>query len=291
MNEDNIKYIIEPFGFHQFGDKALLYTARGAFVINKLGMMRLLNQLSKGINRDIQEKELKQMMGEEQINPLEGISFLSEETGTLRPQRMGPQSIQNLIIFSDNKWVVNKLRDSFKCKNSLKIFTADCPQKVTYSNPLVVVYLEKYTEDFVKELYLLNRENNDIIFLTSYLLDKYFFIDNFYIKSNGNPCHFCNLGWLKGNAAQKATSGSRNFFFFYQYLVQNKLPLPPALPTSEIDQMFIVYLLRNTVQGLIENVEHSPEMDEINLSTCIDLRRGTITKDIITHWEFCDCMC
>ena len=127
----------------------------------------------------------------------------------------------------------------------------------------------------------------------SYVYNGLVYIDNVYCSRWHNPCHLCNMGHLE-TQLRVSLDGNLTYQHLVDLVYQEDEDFAVGLDLDALDVAKVVCALANVLdrffvrsRGLALGTDESPE--DVNYSTLLDLQRNTITRDVATYWELCDC--
>lgn len=152
----------------------------------------------------------------------------------------------------------------------------------------ICIVCTKYDYQKLKALYFsLADSTSQSAISVVYLNGNILRIDQPYIASIGNPCHFC---LIDRQLNYEKCSGTRNS---WSALLKFCIERNTALPSQKLSLM-----QRNlAMDALIQKIKFHTEdnqgfkyQDNVLSSMAVDLNTGSISEDPIPHWHSCSCL-
>ena len=289
-------YQVKPFQSCELDNSRLLVaTQLGSFVIEDPSMRQFVEFLNErvnsGRNRCISHPDLAHQFQSLGLPQHEAMAYLTNETGILVNYSSGPNdALTNIHIVSDSS-VFTNLLGSHITNSGFPNVTIGIDDNDDTSNSLIILHMNAYDSENVKSLYDKHRSNPGVIFSVSYLLSTFAYIDSIYFPNHGTPCHFCHVGELKNQSAWEATQTNDSFFYLYNYIVLNRLPMPLALPPTDLQTAVVAWNMFLQIQPLIDKSPTTQRLaEDFGMMTSINLSTGEYKRDMVVHWDYCDCI-
>jgi len=282
-------YLLRKFRLLLRNASAVLYSTAGAEIIEDPGMIALLKCLEPLSGGYIAAQNLKSLMLTSQVDFSDGTTYLSSQVNLLLPYDARPVSFQKVILVGDSEPVIDDMYHLLKLQINLPVVRLTPYQTWEEDNGLFVYISEHYNPKEIQSLYSDHYTFIGSAFITSYVLHDSFFIDNLFVPSKGLPCHFCGINrWMCAERAHG--KGTRSWFHFYNYILNENIDSPFSLPLDKGDRGVMVFLLRNYIKYIVGYDYMKHDDGELSYLSQINLTSGETKKDISIHWQGCGCL-
>jgi McbB family protein len=163
------------------------------------------------------------------------FNYLMSELQVISKKRPSGWGINKLLIITDQPTFSEMISELALQAGFENIVFVNSPEEIKEEQALIVSFLENYNEVVMNGILDKVNHGHDLFSLSSYHLGDLGLIDNLYYGGSGRPCHFCNLGELKGEHAQKLTHQEQSFFQIHNYILKNNLPISSGAKLTKAD--------------------------------------------------------
>jgi len=115
-------------------------------------------------------------------------------------------------------------------------------------------------------------------------------IDGIYSSFKATPCHFCHRELWFNQRLSKEKIAESSWFAFYKRAIDESWPIVVSLPLSELERSAALCVLKRNIEPFLGGVSSPPSLEDLICATRYRIPSGNISKDLVPHSEFCDCL-
>jgi McbB family protein len=288
-------YFIRPFGLVHGVDGVLLLAPHSSVRVTEEKMIGFLSGNIGDKAKTFCKDDLVNSLETASIDPVKGINFL-QQTGILEiisEKEADNSPFDKCLIISD-KAVISKTLESsllYDGVNNIASYHPDhIPADAYKSGTLVVLILENYLSQTVRDLYASCSSLANVGFIQSYYFRHEFKIDGLFIPSIGSPCHFCHIERWHSRERRSFGSNKNSWHQVVELLNKYGKSIPPSIPLTDCDRYFAAQVLRRRIQQLVGVPVNRAHLDNFISSVSVDLIKCNVASEPVPHWHSCDCL-
>jgi McbB family protein len=275
-----MNYSIKPFELIKHAQRVFIQSYDFAAAIENERLQNLLMELGAQNNNQITALELASLAEKYQLPSEELTTVLINTMGIIKPILRA--KLSKLYINTDVPLISDILAQTFSSDYDVvvstdHVYTQD--EKV-----LVLFYRKQYTSDDFKAVYRALHKNTYLI--TAGVAHQILVIDNVFYQSSGLPTHFSNVNQLLGAVQSGMPISQNNWVVFYRELMQQGSEALPALKLNASQQAYVAYCLTKFTEQFTGLCSGTATMDKLNWFWHVDLKDGSILKDVAVHSPF-----
>lgn len=281
---------LQPFKVHQIkDDHALVFSSRGVAEITNPALTEYLKAISGSENRWFHQDDIKSDLISREIKPEAALDFLSKDLLLFREIPEQVWEVHNVAVLSPDRVPTAEFLDELSAVTGAPARSATS-EEILPSKSLIILHLEQYNPDYIRELFRRTVGLEQCSLLVSYVLDRTFFIDGAYFPGAYVPCHFCHIDRLRMIARHGYVDRQNNWFSFYNYLEDRQVSEVASFDLSPIDRAYTHFLLRTRLRDMVGRESLVPFTTDVLSYTQADLDTGEIERDMVPLWDCCTCL-
>lgn len=218
------------------------------------------------------------------------IDYLCHELGIISLARSKGMGINKVFVISDSQIFCDQISELIRINGLENIHVISNPEEIDQGDAAIVSFFIRYDEEIIRKIYAQLKFYENLYLVSSYILGGIGFVDNLYRVGDGSPCHFCNLGEMKGEQANKITHQEQSFFMIHNYILNNKLPLNSTVGVSQADIGVMAKKVFNKVKVLFSTEKSNLEVERLQFLDRYHFETDMMTSDVTLHWQYCDCL-
>ncbi|MHC8354028.1 McbB family protein [Pseudomonas sp. LB3P81] len=270
-------------------NESLIVSSIGASKTTSAKLVNVLQELKKQHRTCVTELTFNKIVSKNKLAKKEAYLFLQNAIG-LKPQAPMAYFKKALIAhdWKEKKEIETIIGQELTCEYEITEDLDRLLERAEGDSYFIVIICLHYNYSKLKKIYfnLADSSPNSAI-SPAYLNGKTFRIDQPYIASVGNPCHFCLID--RQLNYEKCSNTQNSWSALLKFCMERNITLP--------SQQLSV-LQRNLAIGAISqkiklHTEHGQEVryqDNVLSSMIVDLNKGAITEEPSPHWHSCNCL-
>lgn len=281
--------IFSEYDMISLPNESLIVSSHGASKTNSKKLIKLLRELKDQHQASITEASFNNLVLRNKLQQKSVYAFLQNAIG-LKPQ---PSEIFFKKALIAHDWMENKefksmISQELTCEYEI-VEELDSLLELAKGNAYFIkIICMQYDYAKLKKLYFNLADLAPCSAISvAYLSGNIFRIDQPYIASIGNPCHFClidrQLNYEKCNKTRNSWSALLNF------CIERNI----VLPSQNLNLLQRSLAIGAIARKIKLHTEHGSEFryqDNALSSMTIDLNKGSITEELCPHWHSCNCL-
>ncbi|KUG43841.1 MULTISPECIES: McbB family protein [Pseudomonas syringae group] len=287
-------YFIRPFGLTGGVGGTLLLAPHASVRVIEEKMIRFLTVLAGDKAQYFKKCELNASLRAAEIEPEKGVKFL-QHTGILESASAHEEEnrpFSTCALISDLGAATAALQSSLIADgvNISTLCTPDSiPNEAFQDRTLIVVALENYSSQVIRDIYDSCSNLNNIGFIQAYYFRHEFKIDGLFMPSIGSPCHFCHFERWRSRERRSFGNNKSSWHQVVELLSNHEKTIPPSIPLTDCDRHFSAQILRRRVQQLVGIPINRVHLDSFISAISADVIRCNVSSEPIPHWHSCSC--
>ena len=272
-------YKVQPYIWNKLDDKETLFqTQNSTVVIMNKALADFLISIEEAQIININDKMVEKEFGSKSSEVLE---FL-ENNELIKKEIKKEVSIKCIYVLCNDKKFEESFNFNLSEDYSIKYIEMEKLLALNFEkNDCLLVFLNPFSIETLEKIAIIVKEKNIISkFIFSYNNRIYF--SNFYKKDWYNPCPLCFFYELESQLRGDNSENHINFQTIIDVLYAKHGIFETELPLEKSIYLQIIYLL---TQYLVPDINEN-KIDEV---IELDLKDGSVVKDIAYHWGYCDC--
>lgn len=283
-----MNFCVESFQYLKMSDQKMLVLSSDSSVsVSDSRMMSLIDELAALRGQKMSSESLVQLCLKFGLEVDECRDFLRNVASLISPEKPVRVGMSKIAILSDDSQF-SDLAISCLSEGALELSVLSDAKRLDESFDLVINYQNDYDFERVKSITSQLADNQWL--QSIYRLSHFLFIDNLYSRAERNPCHYCGIWNLKGQCAKDATGDGQSFYFFFEYVLNNKIPISQSLPLSLFEKTFALNSAALHLRSLLGIQNTSKRFFNPKISFSFDLKTSQQSSDLALHSEYCDCL-
>ncbi|NMZ23068.1 McbB family protein [Pseudomonas proteolytica] len=264
-------------------------------IVSELGISRihskpLLSALRKLSSRLVMaEDEINEVFSEHGLMPSCAFDFLEAAVGLRRD--VGEIYFKKTIFVSDWNGRVELeklLRSELSTCIELLGFSDDLLSLVAGKQYFIVLLCESYDYHAIKKIYFeLAISAPESAISVCHRMGDVFCIGQPYMRSIGNPCHFCSVD--KVINSERISPARNSWAKIMEICRVNHIEVPSKALTLYQEIVTLGAIIRK-VRFYTELGNSKLYQDNILQASYLNLINGVVTEDVCVHWYMCDCL-
>lgn len=270
-----------------FDKNSLIISESG---ISKIHSQPLLNALKKmKTHSALTEEDVAEIFAENGLTPNSTFEFLEKALGLKRYENEA--YFEKTVIISDWSGKV-ELERLLTLELSLPLefrdFSEDFLTSVAGKKYFIVLLCKGYNYQSLKKMYFeLAITAPDSAISVCHQIGNVFCIGQPYVRSIGNPCHFCDIDRMANNEKVHPAKGS--WAGLLNFCRNNHVEVPTK-PLTLYQELIVIAAISRKVKFFTEAGHAKQYQDNILYASYLNLVDGTVAEESSAHWCMCDCL-
>ncbi|NWA03850.1 McbB family protein [Pseudomonas gingeri] len=279
---------IQNYEILNFPNEDLIVSERGISKISSLSLLNALKTIKNRNQKNISKEEINEILIENDLDPEAAFSFLEKTLNIKKP--ISDYFFKKIAIIHD--FQESELEKTLATELYLPVdfhhFPSPTSKIKNKNRKFFFILLNSYDYASLKKLYFEIASNapQSAISVGS-MIGNSFYISPPYIPEIGNPCHFCNVDRLESN--DQSSQRENNWIKLLKFFKGRNSPIPPSQHTL-LQRSMILGAIANHINFYTTPGNEKRHQDSIFLTSHIDIHKGLITEENLSHWFMCDCL-
>lgn len=275
-----MNYSIKRFEIIEHSSRLFIQAHDFAAALDNPHLQSFLRDLRSQKKNEISSMELDTLALKHCL-PSEGVKNLLLNTMNIIKPHIRPK-LDRLYINADEALITEVLAQTFAPDYEVTVtHRHDYPRT---EKALVLFYRNQYTSEDYQAMYRALHDN--LYLITAGVAHQLLVIDNLFYKNSGLPSHFSNVNQLLGAVQSGMPISQTNWVVFYRELMQKGSESLPSMQLDASQYAFAAYCLANFARQFTGLCSGTALMDKLNWFWHVDLKDGTILKDVAVHSPF-----
>ncbi|MGJ7518479.1 McbB family protein [Pseudomonas baetica] len=281
--------IYSDFDIVDLPNESLILSNHSISKVASEKLISVLRNLKKRQHNSIKEMHLINILSKHELPQTEAMLFLQGAIG-LKTQ-ISDIYFKNLLIvhdWKDKTEIETALNQELTCKFKVIENLDTLLEDTKNQSCFICIICTRYDYAKLKKAYFSLADSNPrSAICVAYFNGNIFRIDQPYLSSIGNPCHFCQidrqLNYEKCNNSRKSWSALLKFC----------MERNTTLPVQRLGLLQRSLAIGTVIKKIKLHTEDSQELryqDNALSSITIDLNNGLITEEPNPHWHSCNCL-
>ncbi|MFS2198867.1 McbB family protein [Pseudomonas sp. Pseusp3] len=270
-------------------NESLIISSYGVSKTASTKLLSVLQELKKQNKTSITETLLNDTISKQKLQKKAAHLFLQNAIG-LKPE---PSEIyfkkaliaHDCIEIEEFKTTINQ---ELTCEYIISENIESLTEQAKGNSYFIIIMCMQYDYIKLKKLYfsLADAAPCSAISL-AYLNGNIFHIDQPYVPSIGNPCHFCMID--RQLNYEKCINSQNSWTTLLRFCIERNV----TLPSQKLSALQRSMAIGAIVKKIKLHTEHGSEFryqDNVFTSTTVDLIKGSITEEPSPHWHSCNCL-
>jgi len=259
--------------------------------VSKISSPSLLNALKTIKNRNqsnISKEEINDILVENGLDSEAAFSFM--EKALLIKKSIHEYYFKKIIFIHNlNDEAVENILTSEICLPVEFHHISSTTRKLdNNSRDFIFILCKDYDYGRLKKLYFEMASTAPQSALSvGTMIGNFFCISPPYIAEIGNPCHFCNVDRLEFNDQLNPRDSS--WIKLFTFFKDRNSPIPSSQHTL-LQKSLIFGAVANHINFYTTSKNESCHQDSLFLTSYVDISKGLITEENLSHWFMCDCL-
>ncbi|NUT78563.1 McbB family protein [Pseudomonas sp. C1C7] len=251
-------------------------------------LISIMHKLKKH-QAPIEETHLTDTLLKLELPKTETIQFLQQAIGL----KIQPEDIyfKKLLIthdWEDKNEIESVFSQELNCKYKISENLDTLLEDIGKQPCFICIICTQYDYARLKKTYFSLADANPYSAISvAYFNGNTFIVDQPYMASIGNPCHFCQIDRQLNH--QKFSNSRNSWPALLKFCMERNTTLPIQKP-GLLQRSLAIGLLVKKIKLHTEGSQEFRYQDDALSSITVDLDSGFITEESNPHWHSCNCL-